>query len=265
MNKYIFIHIPKTAGSSFRNIIKREYSPAKMLSCAIPKELDYSTQKKWEILTGHFPFGIHEKFNLDNFAYLTILREPISRVISFYNYSRINKNHYLHELTTKYSIKELLENNDFSDSLIEFNNLQIRLLTGVDAPFGACKRDMLDFAINNIEKHFLFVGIQELFNESMNYLKYLTNWKDLRYTVKNKTRRKSITKEKLDRSTLDLIIKYNQLDIELYNYSKKILLENVEKYLENKIEIFESNKKELINLNIIKYKFLSLLKTLKIV
>lgn len=78
--KILFFHIPKTSGSSIRKL----FSDGKDL------RIDYN------IKDGH-PYHVKQKhvrdylskFDLTDFIEFTIVREPLDRIISMYNYGRI--------------------------------------------------------------------------------------------------------------------------------------------------------------------------------
>lgn len=71
--KLIFVHIPKNAGTSIHSLFNTN-----------PK--DYLPDKKWNEYKNHF-----EKY-WDTYTSFTIIRNPISRFISFYKYWKMNHN-----------------------------------------------------------------------------------------------------------------------------------------------------------------------------
>lgn len=86
-----FMHIPKTAGSSFDNFVRRRY-PAEAISTRL-ESLDtqqYSkltTDKKY--MVGHLPLGkIKKHFTLEDYALYTIVREPWHHLHSHLNWVR---------------------------------------------------------------------------------------------------------------------------------------------------------------------------------
>jgi hypothetical protein len=81
----IFLHIPKTAGTSFNHILRDIYG--KSFYRVKPggkwrkaKRLPVSTR----CVTGHMPYGIHKKWKLEDFQYVTLLRYPVDRIISLW-------------------------------------------------------------------------------------------------------------------------------------------------------------------------------------
>lgn len=71
--KLIFVHIPKNAGTSIHSLFDTN-----------PK--DYLPDQKWNEYKNHF-----EQY-WDTYTSFTIIRNPISRFISFYKYWKMNHN-----------------------------------------------------------------------------------------------------------------------------------------------------------------------------
>src|SRR4051812_5972736 len=91
----IFLHIPKTAGSTLTTIMHRQYSADEIYDIyevrkspqlmALPEE----QRAKIKLLKGHIPFGLHAFLPNGKAEYFTILREPVDRVLShYYHFAR---------------------------------------------------------------------------------------------------------------------------------------------------------------------------------
>jgi hypothetical protein len=229
----VFLHIPKTAGSSLKSQISIQYTNAErfFINGAHPSESLDELSKDSEALSlkaiyGHIDFGSIDFLNAEK-TYVTILRHPLDRIVSHYYFVKAHKNHYFHdELNYKnLSLKDYL----LSGYTKELNDGQTRMLIGAggyhkdefskyDIAYGKTEEWMLNEAKQNIEHHFSFVGIQEHFKESMILMKGKLNW---RHNVKVKSINKSkrIKISDIDTETIDIIKHYNQLDIQLYEWS----------------------------------------------
>lgn len=231
----IFIHIPKTAGSTLRRITRYQSTnqPVYFLNGESPLQskqqlIEKGHHFKARLIFGHLDFGFHEQLP-GTVRYLTLFRNPIDRIISHYYYVRRTPGHYLFEVVTKSNmpLKEYVG----SGLTTELNNGQVRAVIGAggyhkdfaskyDIPFGHCKEWMLGEAITNLQNSFSFYGMQERFDESLILLKKELGWtKPLFYETKNKTKGRPAVNA-LDKETLEVITSYNQLDIVLYKYVK---------------------------------------------
>lgn len=100
---------------------------------------------------------------------------------------------------------------------------------------------MLKLALENIEQHFIFVGIQEHFEESMILLNEKLNVKIKYLSYLNKAN----ANHQIDQDLVREIEKQNQIDVELYNIMKNKFFEELKrvKYLSAKrILLISTNK-----------------------
>lgn len=227
----IFLHIPKAAGSTLLHIVRRQYNPSSIFDIDGKNPLESIKQFKLlqknkteatQAVMGHMYFGAHE-FLPQSSTYITMLRDPIERIISFYYYVLRNPDHNHYNLITSKN----LSLKDYVKSGIgkQLDNGQTRLLSGIDAldvEFGSCSETMLSRAKLNIKKDFAVVGITEKFDESLLLMKSKLNWKkSILYTKTNVTQNRP---KKLDFPEVDLreIEKQNEFDIELYRYAQEL-------------------------------------------
>lgn len=253
-NTVIFIHIPRTAGVSLDAILERQYNTAKIYSLYSQEKLDefnqLSEQKKAtiQLLNGHFmSYGIHERLPNPS-TYITMMRDPVDRVISHYYFVRRSPNHYLHE--TVMSKNMSLEDYVGSELSIEINNGQTRLLAGLkENPgigIGKGFPEMLNRAKKNIEDNFTVVGLTEEFDKSLILFKKALGWSETFYLKRNETKNRKAVKEVAD-NIIHTIREYNEMDIELYKYAKNIFYKNIESWqieFENELEIFQKNNEK---------------------
>lgn len=241
----IFVHIPKTAGTTVRGIINRQYGKHcyEITKTNISHLLSLPQCEKDDIkvLQGHRVFGFHKYFTLEA-TYITMLRDPVERVISSYYYNLLGLNassNEIHEKIIKnnYTLKDYVHNG-ISPNI---ENHHVRLLSGnIDIPHISCTIEMLKTAKKNIDEQFELVGITEYFDEFLIMLMLELGWKFPFYWKRNVTHNRP-RKEDIDKETLKVIEKYNQLDIDLYQYAKEKFenrLEEMDDTFYKKLETF---------------------------
>jgi hypothetical protein len=223
----IFLHIPKTAGTTISNIIQRSYPQNAIFSNyeIYPelyglelKKIPKVKRKQFQLIQGHLYFGIHEVLP-QPCTYFTLLRDPVERVISDYYYIRSYKKHPFNQtlISQQMSLEDLIIRGEYHP-----DNCQTRFLSGAgkSVPHGQCTQDLLELAKKNLREHFSVVGIVEEFDKTLLLLQKNFGWKNISYTIQNKNK-KRLLKENLSQKTLSVIQDYNQLDLELYDYAKE--------------------------------------------
>lgn len=147
----IFLHIPRTGGSMLHWVIKdkyEKYEPATIFtidgnrfkeSVREFKRLPEEQRKRIRVLKGHMYFGLHEFLPRPS-SYITILRDPIERVISAYYHILQNPTQGAHKVVTsqRMSLAEFVRTGVCKMA----NNGQTRFLSGEpeageDIPYGA--------------------------------------------------------------------------------------------------------------------------------
>jgi hypothetical protein len=231
--KIIYIHIPKTGGSSLHNILNRQYGKKHSFQVKNNRELhlfDALSEKEKneiDILKGHMAFGHHVLFpDPEKVSYFTLMRDPVKRIISNYYFILKRGGQY-------HAYQKLVENNcslkDYVESGVIANaeNAQIRLLSdNIGTPHGECQPFMVDKAKANIEKYFSVVGVNEYYDETLLLLQDYYQWKTPYYSRVNVTGH-GVKVSDLDKDTLSAITKFNALDIELYEWAKARLEQEI--------------------------------------
>jgi len=176
-------------------------------------------------LCGHaVEYGIHQHINR-SYTYITMLRSPIERVVSFY-YHIVNERHPLHEevVEKKISLHDCVKNKISRD----FHNDQVRYISGLQ---DCSTTEALEQAKKNIEQDFIAFGLTERFDESILIFRDLLDWGNV-YYMKLLVSKKRRTLSDIPKKTLALIEKNNTLDLEFYEFAKKRFSEMVKQYEE---------------------------------
>ena len=226
----IFLHVPKTAGTTLNRLIEWEYPIFEMYSvdpvffkwsAAHLRKLSPERLKKTQVFKGHMCWGLHEILPQPS-TYITVLREPIERVLSAFYFMRSYK---LHPLYWKFK-RENWSLEDFVRRSPR-ENVQCKIVAGAEYE-KACTPEICEKAKENLSRYFSVVGLSERFEESLALMKLRFGWKLERYSSFNVTGARP-KKRDLPQSTLDLIIEKNPFDIALYELAAKLFQEGVDK------------------------------------
>jgi hypothetical protein len=227
--RLVFLHLPKAAGTTLHTILDRHYGPDERFtidgqrvqeSIEAFKQLPASERARIRVLKGHMPFGLHHHLP-GPAAYVTLLRDPVRRLISHYHYVRRHPAHYLHHQVIAGNMS--LQDYVLSGLSVELENGQTRLLAGLGdgdsaTGSGTSGSGMLDRAIGNLTGHFAVVGLVERFDETLILLHRAFGLRNVFYTRQN-ARGASPRRDELDQDTLAHILERNALDMALYQFA----------------------------------------------
>ena len=227
-SKLIFVHNMKTAGATLRHIIARQYERGSVHTIIGKhwnlRKIDVGAGLEAEnvrVIQGHIPFGLHAALKSDC-TYITVLREPIDRVVSLYYYTLGKPGHTL-LVDGRTMTREAFVRGGAST---ETDHAQTRRVSGLDAEFGGCTREMLDRAKGNLRERMAVVGLTERFDETLVLLRRAFGWKYLLYSNYHVNRARS-TLDSLTSEVREVITRHNALDIELYQYAGELFEEAV--------------------------------------
>lgn len=223
----LFVHVPKTAGQTFVQILKSQYpgafarvDPHAEKDRSRPElrgQLREAEQAGNRVIVGHFPFGVGRWLE-GPCRYVTFLRDPVDRVVSRYYYLIDNPE------SPHYSVLRRSQGGleDAIDLQGQFRNWQTRMLAGTDEdgrydPGAPCTEETLARAKANLERC-VAVGLTERFDESLVLMKLALGWSTPTYVRRNTTK----TRPQLDEippHVLERIEEENRLDRSLYEHA----------------------------------------------
>jgi len=182
----IFMHVPKTAGSSFRDTLGQLYRPSERLYLYDPRGLPGAIEPTelpglpveqragLRFLAGHVGYGVHAAVPRPA-RYVAIVREPVDRIASLYHHylriARMGKATPAGDEGRRIIEAGLsLEDWAFGSERNEVDNEIVRRVSGRTAPFGECPDDMLDDALARVDESFEQVLIYEQLPRCMKLL-----------------------------------------------------------------------------------------------
>lgn len=214
-SRFFFLHIPKTAGTSFRNTLtnvfkEKDTFPNKLIlnenEGKYPKveKIDYYYKiDKFEnikLFQGHYSYDVMSKY-YPNSRILCFFRNPVDRAIS--NLKHLKRN--FPELSEK-SLEEIAGLNSGSPEA-QITNFQYRLLGSGNIEEKFEKLESFDF-----------IGISEEYERSIKLCNYSFNW-SLPVNVKLNQSAENI---EVSKHLVDFLLENNKLDMAIYNKAKRI-------------------------------------------
>lgn len=167
---------------------------------------------------GHFRYGTHLFFPNTSYSYVTMLRNPVERVLSHYYYHLTEPKDPNHLLAKSMTLEQWI------NASKNAHNRQVQFVAGL--VYEEPTEETLAIAKHHLRR-FGFVGLTERFDDTIVMLKHYLGWTKLKYFVRKQTRQKP-GKENIETRVLDLIRDRNRLDMELYELAVEMFNEQIE-------------------------------------
>ena len=226
----IFLHIPKTAGTTFHAVLSWQHLgrpsywiPPEDLHAETFRALGKERREQLRLLRGHMYYGL-DAYLAEGARYITFVRDPVRRLESYYRYgqsearSHPDSGHWWHEAMRNWSIREFLDRG--ADS--EFDNGQVRRISGLGFEKRPCTEDDLRRARSNIDDRFAFAGVTERFDESLILMAEALNWRRPLAYRREKVRGNR-DRRPIDGDDLRRLRDANLFDLALYRYVEERL------------------------------------------
>ncbi len=237
----IFLHLPKAAGATVLQLLRREYTKEAVhvlaprgLAAALAafQGLPVDVRGGFRAVHGHMGFGLHTWIPGPS-TYVVFLRHPVERVVSEFYYIHRTPAHWLHPLMMrrKMSLADYVR----SGVTTATDNQCVRLLGAPEGltditdhpfsfpsgvPFGKCSRAMLETATRWCSSVRVVVGLTASFDEAIQRIRQRFGWGMTGYTSQNVSAcpRPLATIPKADVAVIE---QHNALDLELYQWAQK--------------------------------------------
>ena len=236
----LFNHIPKTAGSTMKEVLWRAVGGERVLFATrigahlqqlgeIRRRLDRPLEDSYAVVA-HTGVGVEVALpERHRYRPFTILRDPVQRTISEFFYARDDRA----ALPAELSLEEYL-----SEQLLRSYNSQTAFLGGLSArhhlegePLSRDRYDaeLLARAKSNLEAHDV-VGLTERFDETLLLLRHAYGWPVLRtlYRPANVGAARRTAAPRLTEPQLEAVRANNELDLELYDHARELFASRLE-------------------------------------
>ena len=221
MNKIRFLHIPKTAGTTFGDCLNQFYKGRHFIfSGDLQKDksryrkISKSKQAQISMFGGHAPriTGIPE---VDALPVITFFRDPVERVKSYCQHVSEGKSRYLLKdyPPSKFNLDAFL-----NSGINELSNIHVKLILGNQKQQlpDADKKTIIETAITVLKNDIACFGFTEQFDKSLVLLHYKLGWEKWpvykKLNVKNRQKLISFSDDNIKR-----ICELNEIDIAVYN------------------------------------------------
>lgn len=221
--KLISVHLPKTAGSSFRSSLEvlfkeklyKDYQGSGIALSAFEKNRRILTESlslankgllSFDCIHGHFPPAKYLLLNdLEPLTFITWMREPVSRMISHYYYwqraydPKRSAPHHKQVIEENWSLEEFCLNE-------RFRNIYSKYLWGFPL------------------EYFDFIGITEHYEEDFHY--FTKKYFNKKLPIRRDNASQQMYNAGLSPEVLEKIKKFHSKDLELYQRALDIRQQN---------------------------------------
>jgi len=250
-NPLYYLHIPKTAGTSLISFLDTQFDQSQICPAQLLPELfqlGSDTLSNYNFFRGHLWFGL-DRFVGNDLNYITMLRDPVQRTISWYSHVKREPNAYRHDrvVNENWSLLDFVTDKETQWDMVNAQTLFLAADLDFDRlskdPVGYGRaviqdyatrnkdRTLLDLAKSRLEK-FMFFGIAEQMNQSLQMLSHTLDVYPHFSRQKLNVSENRPAGNELSSDAIHAIREITSLDQELYDWA---------------VETFESRYDEFVN------------------
>ncbi|WP_404604982.1 sulfotransferase family 2 domain-containing protein [Caballeronia udeis] len=243
-NPVYYLHIPKTGGSSLISYLDSQFDPDEVCpSQLLPDlfQLPANVLRQYRFFRGHLWYGLSSYLKRD-LTYLTMLRDPVQRTISWYSHVKRDVNAYRHQrvIDENWTLQDFVLDRETNWDMVNAQTLFLAVdldyskLAHDPVGYGRTvvkqyaqrsnDRSLLEIAKRRIEE-FAFFGITERMQDSMCLLSYVMDFCPDPSTPRLNISSDRPSDQDVSPETIDAIREITRLDQELYDWACQIFEE----------------------------------------
>lgn len=216
----VFSHVPKTAGTSLESYLAQQHHLSDIIHVNAPdlnRLPEVLTMKKHfpKLICGHHPMHgmLYQLLPAQPLVHFTVVREPISRVLSYFNYVVAKTDHPMHPIAIQSGLQAFIE----ASPSPELNNGQSRRFAGQLHSDPESDEALTQVAQQVLSDCFSAVFLTEHLVDHLSAMAPLMGWQSPQLPQHNRSPRHT-SLEDLSPQTKSLIEQRNQADIALYRW-----------------------------------------------
>jgi len=240
-----FLHIPKTAGSTFTNILDQQFPSGQICPAQLWRDLLRIPEAElaaYRCFRGHF-YAYLEGYLKQPLRCITFLRDPVERSLSHYAHIYREPGHYFHQrvheqgdfltflrdpvmnpLIINYQTRALAIDLDplaiaYSLSPGELDSLKLEQILETTFAQEISDDELLKRAKNQVDRC-LFVGLMERFDESLSYIASILHWDYVPQNIRLNVSNERPQQVNISPKEKALVLEQTHLDYELYAYAR---------------------------------------------
>ncbi len=216
----LFSHVPKTAGTSLESYLAQQHRLSDIVHINAP-DLNrlpaVLTMKKHfpKLICGHHPMHgmLYQLLPAQPLVHFTVIREPISRVLSYFNYVMAKTDHPMHPIAVQSGLQAFIE----ASPSPELNNGQTRRFVGQLHRDPESDEALVHLAQQVLTDCFSAVLLTEHLVDNLSVMAPLMGWQTPQLPQQNRSPQHT-SMDDLSPQTRSLIEHRNQADIALYQW-----------------------------------------------
>ena len=253
MDRPIFVHIPKTGGSTMRQIILNNVDPKRTLTVGSGHEkimrefaaLSQQERDHYVAAFGHFRYGVHRFFSNGTPRYFTMLRHPVERTLSNYSYAIERPRQPHHFEISRGTFLDFVSDQRLGQKQSMWLMGYVPSETATLDVYGR-EQPIPDNAVDILKKRlaeeFVLAGVLERYDASLLLLQDIFNWKHVYYERANITQKRLRYKD-LNAEEKRAMDALTGPDFELYDWVRARLDAQIEQrgdLFQKRLEAFQA-------------------------